>query len=126
MNLEEWRAARAAGEPGTLPSGLTVVLQKVHIMDLVSQGKIPQQLQPALERQLGHSNNKSQQMTTDELAAYYELTGIVALACIKEPQGLTAEELPAEDKIAIYTWAMEGTQKLQPFRRQEKKLMESA
>lgn len=126
MNLEEWRAARAAGEPGTLPSGLTVVLQKVHIMDLVSQGKIPQQLQPALERQLGHSNNKSQQMTTDELAAYYELTGIVALACIKEPQGLTAEELPAEDKIAVYQWAMEGAQKLQPFRRQEKKLMESA
>ncbi len=126
MNLEEWRAARAAGEPGTLPSGLNVVLQKVHIMDLVSQGKIPQQLQPALERQLGHSKEKSQQMTTDELAAYYELTGIVALACIKEPRGLTAEELPAEDKIAVYQWAMEGAQKLQPFRRQEKKPMESA
>lgn len=126
MNLEEWRAARAAGEPGTLPSGLSVVLQKVHIMDLVSQGKIPQQLQPALERQLSHSKEKPQQMTTDELAAYYELTGIVTIACIKEPQGLTAEELPAEDKIAVYQWAMEGAQKLQPFRRQEKKLVESA
>lgn len=124
MNVEEWRAKRAAGEEGELPSGLTVVLQKVHILDLVAQGNIPQQLQPVLEAQM--QGKATPAMDLEQLKAYREMVGVVAIACIKEPQGLTAEELPMQDKMAIYQWAMGGSNKLATFHRKKKESLELA
>lgn len=124
MNIDEWRAQRAAGEEGELPSGLTVVLQKVHILDLVTQGRIPQTLQPILEAQM--QGKSTPPMDMEQLKAYKEMIDIVALACIKAPQGLAAEELPTQDKMAIYHWAMEGSNKLTSFRRKEKEPLEPA
>jgi len=124
MNIDEWRAQRAQGEEGELPSGLTVTLQKVHILDLVAQGHIPQQLQPTLEAQM--QGKATPAMDMEQLKAYREMVGIVALACIKEPQGLTVDELPMQDKMAIYQWAMEGGDKLATFRRKEAQPVEPA
>ena len=39
---------------------------------------------------------------------------------------LTADELPTQDKMAIYHWAMEGSNKLTSFRRKEKEPLEPA
>jgi len=124
MNIEQWRAQRAAGEEGELPSGLTVILQKVHILDLVAQGNIPQQLQPILEAQM--QGKAAPPMDMEQLKSYREMVGIVAMACIKEPQGLTADELPWQDRLAIYQWAMEGGDKLATFRRKEAQPVEPA
>lgn len=124
MNIDEWRAQRAAGEEGELPSGLTVVLQKVHILDLITQGRIPQTLQPILEAQM--QGKATPPMNMEQLAAYKEMIDIVALACIKAPQGVTADELPTQDKMAIYNWAMEGSNKLASFRRKEAQPVEPA
>ncbi len=124
MNIDEWRAQRAQGEEGELPSGLTVVLQKVHILDLVTQGRIPQTLQPILEAQM--QGKATPAMNMEQLAAYKEMIDIVALACIKAPQGVMADELPTQDKMAIYNWAMEGSNKLASFRRKEAQPVEPA
>ncbi len=65
-------------------------------------------------------------MNMEQLKAYREMVGIVALACIKEPQGLTVDELPMQDKMAIYQWAMEGSNKLATFRGKEAQPVEPA
>jgi len=122
MNLDEWRAQK--GIEGDLPSGLTVTLRKVHVLDLVASGTIPQTLQPMIEKSL--SGVKQTTMTIEELKSYREMVHIVAGACIIGPEGLTVDELDLTDKIAIYQWAMEDTRKLEPFRSKKAQPMESS
>ena len=113
MNLEEWRLAQSQGEKILLPSGLEVIVGDIHILDLVVQGKIPQALVPILKAQMA---GKAATVELDQVPVYVEMAGIVAMACIKEPQGLTIDELPTGDKLFLYERATGKSQKLQPFR----------
>lgn len=125
MNLKEWRKAQAQGEDGVLPSGLEVVLKKVHVLDLVNAGRIPQTLRPVLDALMNGKSDKSG-LSVDEMPAFYELVTLIAGACLREPEGLEVSELPVEDRMAIYLWAMEGVQRLEKFRSRKNQPVEPA
>lgn len=127
MEYQEWLAQQDAGTEGDLPSGLTVRLKKVHILDLVASGTIPQTLQPMIERQMNVAQGGKPQtsMSIDELKSYHEMVGIVAAACLIDPPDAISR-MDLTDKIAIYQWAMEDTKKLQSFRGKTPKSVESS
>lgn len=113
MNLAEWRAMKAGGEEGMLPSGLDVVLKKVSIVDLATQGQIPQTLAVKLNAIM-----KGGEVNVDltQMAEYAGMVEVVARACIVAPVGLEMSELSFEDKLAVFNWANEGVSQLQSFR----------
>lgn len=114
MNLEEWRKQRQAGEEAELPSGLVVRIRKVSLMDLAEQGQIPQTLVPKINELMKGKGGNS----VDEVKEASGLVNVVCRACIVEPAGLQVEELPYEDRLAIFTWASAVATKLKPFRRE--------
>jgi len=123
MNLEEWRAARAEGEEAELPSGLTVKLRKVSVMDLAKQGKIPTTLQPQFDK---FAKQQQAKMTLADLKEFAPMVELVCRACIVEPEGLDVAELPFTDQIAVFGWANEGANQLQIFRKLKAKPVEPA
>lgn len=114
MNLEEWRKQRQAGEDAELPSGLVVRLRKVSLMDLAEQGQIPQALVPKINELMRGKGGNS----VDEVKETAGLVNVVCRACIVAPEGLVVDELPYEDRLAIFTWASAVATKLKPFRRE--------
>lgn len=123
MNLDEWRAIRVGGEEAELPSGLVVRLRRAGVMDLAGQGKIPTTLQPQLDKFI---NRTQQKVTMADVESFAPLMALVCKACIIEPVELDVDELPHSDQMAIFQWANEGGNKLQTFRRPEKKPLELA
>ena len=115
MNLDEWRSKRQQGENATLPSGLTVQLRQVSMLDLAAKGQIPQTLKPKIE-ELMQGGGKAAKVTLGSLSQYVEVIDLVVGACLAGPEGLTVDELPYQDKIAIFNWANEVSGKLQSFR----------
>jgi len=124
MNLQEWRTKREAGEAFTLPSGLDVRLKRVALMDLVQGGQIPQ----TLKAPVGELMKRKPDQTPDlsDLEKFGGVLDLIAAACLVEPEGLEAAELPAADKQAIFDWANQGAGRLEPFRPQQNGTMESA
>ena len=123
MNLAEWRA-RQAGEEWTLPSGLDVKLKKVALVDLAQGGKIPQTLRAPVDEMMKLRGNE--RVGLEEIAGFAAVVDLVATACLAGPEGLTVEELPWADKLAIFTWANAQADKLVPFRREQDGAVESA
>lgn len=113
MNLQEWRERRSQGEEATLPSGLAVRLRKVNVMDLAEQGKIPQTLQAQVDEVLAGGMG---QMSLEKVRKYGDVVNVVCRAAIVAPEGLEVEELPFEDRLAVFTWANQVAGKLQSFR----------
>lgn len=126
MNLEEWRLKREQGEEAELPSGLTVTLRKVSALDLANQGKVPTTLQPQVDKFLLKSQQQNQKASLNDLKDFIPVITLVCKACIIEPGNLDAEELPVEDRMAIFGWANEGAGRLITFRKSAKKPLESA
>lgn len=118
MNVDEWRKLREQGEDATLPSGLTVQLRQVSMLDLASKGEIPQTLKPQIDA-LMQGGGKLDKMTLDGVNKFVGVIDLVVGACLAGPDGLKVSELTYQDKIAIFNWANEMSGKLQPFRRQE-------
>lgn len=116
MQLEEWRALRTQGEAASLPSGLDVRLKRVSAFDLASQGKIPQELHPQLNRLIEQGPGAARNVTIEQFTEFAELIDLVCTACIVGPEGLEAIELPYNDRLSIFVWANEVSGKLQPFR----------
>jgi hypothetical protein len=118
MNVDEWRKQREQGEDATLPSGLTVQLRQVSMLDLASKGEIPQTLKPQIDALMQGGANISK-MTLEGISKFVGVIDLVVGACLAGPDGLKVSELTYQDKLAIFTWANEMGGKLQPFRRQE-------
>mgnify|MGYP000971814741 CR=1 FL=1 len=118
MNLEEWRKRRQQGEDATLPSGLTVQLRQVSMLDLAAKGEIPQTLKPQIDA-LMQGGNKVKDVTLDGLYKFVGVIDLVVGACLAGPEGLAVDELSYGDKVAIFNWANEASGKLQPFRREQ-------
>lgn len=113
MDLQEWRAKRAQGEQALLPSGLTVTLRKVSMLDLAEQGQIPETLKPMI----GELTKVAERgMTADDLTKLGALINVVVAAALVGPAELAPEELPFEDRQAIFAWANEASEKLKLFR----------
>lgn len=115
MNLEQWRKQRQQGEDANLPSGLTVQLRKVSMLDLAAKGDIPQTLKPQIDG-LMRGDSK---VTLDTVHKFVEVIDLVVGACLAGPDGLQVDELTYQDKLAVFNWANEMTGKLEPFRQKQ-------
>ncbi len=124
MNLEQWRASRQGGEAFTLPSGLDVRLKRVALLDIVQAGQIPSDLRAPVAEMT--KRKPDQAVSLDDLEKFGPVLDAVAQACLVEPQGLDAAELPAADKQAIFNWANSAAAALQPFRPEQSADVESA
>lgn len=118
MNLNEWRARREQGEDAQLPSGLTVQLRQVSMLDLAAKGQIPPTLRPQIDALMG-SGGKLDKMSLEAVNKFVGVVDLVVSACLAGPDGLTVDELTYQDKIAVFNWANEMSGRLQPFRRQD-------
>lgn len=124
MNLEEWRALRAQGEPATLPSGLEVRLRRVGTLDLAQQGRIPQELRPQLEASM--QQGQARAVSLENFQEFAGVIDLVCAACLVTPEGLDVGELPYDDRLAIFMWANEVSGKLKTFRPENGQPVESA
>lgn len=116
LTLDEWRKLRNEGEEASLPSGLIVNLRRVSTMDLAEKGDIPAPLQTQLEEMISRQNfNK---ITLAEFKKFSGIINVVVDACLIGPEGLEANELDYQDRLAIFQWANEVGGKLQTFRKQ--------
>lgn len=133
MNLAEWRQAQI--HEVILPSGLMVKAKKASIMDLISGGKIPDNLVAFFEMSMkaqkqGKTAKQVQaelpDVSMEDIPAVGEAFDAVALACIVEPpigpeptdDVLGVGELSYDDKAVLFEWANEGVMNLRPFRQQ--------
>ena len=123
MDLQQWRA-RQAGEEWTLPSGLDVKLKKVALVDLAQGGKIPQTLRAPVDEMMKLRGNE--RVGLEEIAGFAAVVDLVVSSCLAGPDGLTVEELPWDDKMAVFKWANAQADKLVPFRREPNGAVESA
>lgn len=122
MNLAEWRALQSEGDDATLPSGLTVKLRRVGVMDLAERGQIPQTLAPQLEAYM----SGGKKVTLAQFNEQAEVINLVCQACIVAPADLGVEELPFADRLAIFQWANEVNQPLTSFRAKQNGAVETA
>jgi len=124
MNLQEWRARQTEGEAWTLPSGLDVRLKKVALLDLVHGGQIPDTLKAPVAEMVKRRADAAVELA--DLVKFGAVLDLVAGACIVQPEGLTAAELPTADKQAIFNWANSAAAALSPFRHKQGADVESA
>lgn len=123
LDLAAWRAKQNAGEKLVLPSGLLVTLKRVGVLDLAAKGSIPATLVPQLNQIM--AEGKMTNMSLKDFEGFAEMINTVAGACLLEPEGLQVEELPYDDRVAIFSWANAGGSRLQPFRKPETQPLES-
>ncbi len=121
-NLSDWRR-QSEGELFTLPSGNTARLRRVHVLDLVKLGRVPDAL-TGLVAQMIDTKNPSIQVTLKDLERYVEVINLVCIAAFAEPKvaaqpsedALGVEELTFLDRSAVFEWCHVETRRLEPFR----------
>lgn len=118
--LAEWRAGQR--ETLVLPSGLSMTVRRVSLLDLAAAGQVPAPLMGMVERLIGEG-----QRSELELATLPQFVGlidaVIMLAAVDPP--LAAEpdedhigvhELPTLDKVAVFNWLNAPAAALAPFR----------
>lgn len=93
----EWRRARQQTDVVDLPSGNTVELRKVKLMDLVVQGKIPQLLQPVID-ELFEKRDVTSSMT-DSLIKSTRIYDVVCRAAFVSPR--VVDQPVADDEVSL-------------------------
>lgn len=117
-DLRAWRLAREVDYE--LPSGLTVRLRRVALLDLVSTGQMPAPLLTLIQ-DFSASNETAVDMA--QLPQFTEVLNAVTLAAVIEPpiqpigdeEHLGLNEMPFDDKLEIFNWLNQGAQRLAPF-----------
>lgn len=120
MKLSEWRSSRQTEEE--LPSGLTVLLKKVSLVDLAAEGNIPAPLLGMIEEV--SEVPEDAMIDLAEFPKYAEAINMVAMSVIQEPpiadepdeEHLGIDELPFEDRIWLFEWASQEAGDLMTFR----------
>lgn len=123
VNLGEWRASRI--HDLDLPSGLTVKVRDVSMTDLMFTGKLPEAI-VSLAKNAAQDGNAEFDLESiaQNTSAFNAMLNTLAELCLIEPQiGEVADEehillaeLPADDKMAIFTFVNRGAESLRPFR----------
>lgn len=134
MDLKTWREQRAMGEAFTLPSGLDVKLKRVTLLDLVTQGKIPTTL--SAQANEVHTSGK---LPLARFSEFEPLINIVVAACVVAPtltlprdgeavtgEGMPVDELPIDDRLAVFTWAGSEAAPLRKFRGESRESVDAA
>jgi hypothetical protein len=130
--LSAWRE-QAEGQVFSLPGGNVVRLRRVHVLDLVKQGKIPDTL-TGLVGQMIDTRQVTLQVTVEDLADYVDVVNLVAIAAFVEPQlaaepgadVLGVEEVAFVDRAAVFEWCHVETRRLEPFRARPGRAVDAA
>ena len=129
-NLAEWRASRV--HERTLPSGLQVKLRDVTMTDLMFTGKLPDAI---IKMANDGANDGTQEFDLAELAKntsdFNQMLNTLVELCLVEPKiGNAADddhillaEMPADDKMDIFTFVNRGAEQLHSFREGQNKPM---
>ena len=126
-DLQAWRERQQAGEAMILPSGLAVTLQRVSLLALATQGRIPQTLVAPVQQVM---ESKASSLAVKDYPQFGKVLDLVVKACVVEPTlvdfgdavCLGLDELPIEDKLAIFSWANAPAEGLRPFRGEQGEL----
>ena len=119
VKLAQWRAGRT--EELTLPSGLTITVKRIGLLDLVGSGELPKPLLGMVDQVMRAGGVVT--VEAAELAQYLTLiTAAVRLAIIDPPvadvgddEHLGIDELTADDKLAIFNWMNAPAKAVTPF-----------
>lgn len=118
--LSRWRAQRQATLP--LPSGLSVRVRKIELLDLVGTGKIPAPMLSEFQRAAEPGADVAQ-VGMEKLLDVLPMINEVVLAAVVDPpvakeadeEHLGLEELPLNDKLTIFNWTQEEAVALAGF-----------
>lgn len=125
-NLAQWRANRL--HELELPSGMTVWVKDVSMMDLMLTGKLPESiLEFADAEALQGKAEIDLKKIVKNGADFNVMLDTVVRACVMEPpiadrgddDHLGLDEITGDDKMAIFTWANREVEQLRPFREGE-------
>lgn len=120
MELRAWRERQVTEMD--LPSGLTVKLKPVSLVDLMINGEIPA---PLLSQVQTLIDSKSE-VELSKIGDYMETINLAVKACVISPpladepdeDHLSVSELPLDDRMAIFNFANQAAESLKPFRSQ--------
>jgi hypothetical protein len=118
--LAQWRAGRT--EEVTLPSGLVVTAKRISLEDVIMSGDIPKPLMGMLSALQTEATANA--LTVDRLVEFMPVVDRTVRLAILEPpiadvaddDHLSIEELPAKDRLALFSWLVQPAAALAPFR----------
>lgn len=122
MELNEWRKQQQDGEAFVTPSGLTVRVRRVSLLDLAEQGEIPAPLVGMVNKVL---DTAVHQLGVKDIPDYAATINHAVKAIVVDPPvadeatdtHIAITELPLKDRLAIFNWA-NRVEVLRPFRRE--------
>ncbi len=126
--LAQFRASRLHEVP--LPSGLTVWVKDVTMMDLMLTGKLPPSLiDVADDAQKQGQAEIDLKKVAKSGAEFKAMLDMVVLTCVVEPpvqeigddDHLGLDDFNGDDKMAIFEWINREVAELRPFREGEAK-----
>lgn len=132
MNLAQWRASRL--HELTLPSGLPATVRDVTMTDLLLTGKLPASFVDLAEdaAKSGGSGIDLKELTKNGEDFRAMLDALVSIALVAPEIGtvadgshITLEELPNDDKMAIFNFVNREVTALQSFREGKNEFMET-
>jgi hypothetical protein len=117
--LSAWRAALT--EEVKLPSGLTVTAKRISLEDVIVSGHIPKPLLGMIDKLRSDATGG---LSVDRLVEFMPVVNrTVALAIVDPPMAevadedhLAVDELPAKDRLALFTWLVQPAAAVAPFR----------
>ena len=118
LNLADWLETRTLET--VTPSGLAIKMRRVGLLDLLTQGGVPEPLLALLS-----SGTDNITVDPEQLPEVMGAFDAMAKACLIEPEiidgrsrdgKLGLEDLPYEDKEFIFGLANEEAEALEPFR----------
>ena len=118
LNLANWLETRTLET--VTPSGLAIKMRRVGLLDLLTQGGVPEPLLALLS-----SGTDNITVDPEQLPEVMGAFDAMAKACLIEPEiidgrsrdgKLGLEDLPYEDKEFIFGLANEEAEALEPFR----------
>lgn len=118
--LLAWRARRT--EEVHLPSGLTVTAKRITLEDVIMSGDIPKPLLGMIEEIRAAS--AADGLTVERLVEFMPVVDrTVSLAIVDPPlaavaddEHLALDELPAKDRLALFSWLVQPAASVAPFR----------
>jgi hypothetical protein len=120
-DLRAWRLSREAELE--LPSGLTVRVRRVPLVDLAAGGQIPAPLAETVNRLIkaGPGGIVIDLSTLTELAPVLDVVTRAALvepplSDVADDEHVTLAEISLDDKLEIFRWANTAAKELEPFR----------
>lgn len=121
--LADWRTLRRTTL--ALPSGLVVEVKRASLIDLAARGSIPATLHGHVSALIAAqtSGGVSPALDVASFPTHAAMIDIIATAALVSPAvaevadetHITIDELPFEDRVAIFNWAQGGATALVPF-----------